>query len=96
MAKTKKELIEKIKAVIDDYGIFTCADVYADSSPILGTLGRNTCQLAETFLQHKVEAVTYVNEQDTDSDYIAYEDLKLDVLKEIYELALKWEEENAE
>lgn len=96
MAKTKKQLIEKIKAIIKDYGSFTCADVEAISSPVIGSLGRNTFQLAETFYEHKVDAVMYVHDHETESEYIAYEDLKLDVLEEIYALALRWEEQNAE
>lgn len=96
MAKTKKELIKKIKAIIKDYGSFTCADVEANSSPVIGSLGKNTFQLAESFYEHKVDAVMYVHDRETESEYIAYEDLKLDVLEEIYTLALTWEEQNAE
>ena len=84
---TKKKLISEIKAIISEYGGFSTADVEANSSPVIATLGKDTCQLAEYFGTDKVTAVTYVHESETAEDYILYEDLKNDVLTEILELA---------
>jgi len=83
----KANIIKKIKTIIEDYGGFTTADVEATSSPVIKTLGKDTCMLAERFYLHKVEAVIYVHENETGSDFIKYEDLKADVLNEILELA---------
>ncbi len=88
---TKKEIIKKIQAIIAEFGSFTTADVQAVSSPILKTIGKNTCQLAEGFLHDKVEAVLYVHESETDSEFISYHDLKKDVLEEILFLAEQYE-----
>ena len=88
----KKIIIEKIEAIIENYGGFSTADVDADSSPCIGSLGGNTFQLAEYFSKNTVEAVIYIHDCEETSEYISYEDLKVDVLKEILTLAKKWEE----
>lgn len=93
---TKKDIIKKIKAIIADYGAFTTADVEAMSSPVIKTLGKDTCQLAERFDLHKVEAVIYVHESETGSDYISYEDLDKNTLTEILSLAKDWKDLNEE
>ena len=93
---TKKKIIAEIKSIIADYGSFNTAEVEANSSPCVATLGRHTCQLLESFSAHKAEAVTYVYEQETATDYIAYEDLKATVLTEILGLAREWKERNEE
>ena len=93
---TKKELIKKIKTIITNYGSFTTADINAESSPCTGSLGRNAVQLAESFYQDKIEAVTYVHDNEESSDYILYEDLKKDVLEEILELAETYKEQTIE
>lgn len=87
----KRTIIKRIKAIISEWGGFTCADVEATSSPVIKTLGKDTCQLAERFEKDKVEAVIYVHESETDEDYISYEDLEKDVLDEILILAEQWE-----
>ena len=94
MKKTKKELIGYINAIIEDFGSFSCADVEATSSPVINTLGRDTCLLAENFYKDKVEAVIYVHDNETSTDYIRYEDLDLGTLEEIHTLALVWVELN--
>jgi len=87
MATHKKTLIKQIKNIISKYGSFTTADVEADSSPVIASLGKHTFQLAETFNLHKVTAITYVHDTESDEDYISYEDLNRDVLAEILFLA---------
>ena len=87
----KEEKISIIKSIIRDFGTFTIADVEADSSPCLNSLGKDTHQLAETFYEHKVEAITYVHESEVDTDYITYEDLEPHIIEEILALANVWE-----
>lgn len=93
---TKINIIKKIKAIIIDYGAFTTADVEANSSPVIKSLGKDTHQLAERFDFHKVEAVIYVHESETGSDFILYEDLSKDTLTEILSLAKDWKNLNEE
>jgi hypothetical protein len=87
----KRTLIKKIRAIISEWGGFSTADVQATSSPVIKTLGKDSCQLAERFELYKVEAVIYVHENETDTDYIKYEDLDRDVLEEILYLAQDWD-----
>jgi hypothetical protein len=83
----KRTIIKRIKEYVSkNDGEITTADCEADSSPVIASLGKNTFQLAETFGFHKVTAVTYVHDTETDEDYIPYEDLKKDVLEEILRL----------
>ena len=89
----KRTIIKKIKAIISEWGSFTVADIQANSSPVIKTLGKDTCQLAERFELHKVEAILYVHENETDSNYISYENLDKDVLEEILSLAEDWDAE---
>ena len=91
MAKQKRTLIKEIKAIIEEWGGFSTADVEANSSPVIATLGKDTCQLAEMFDLHKVTVITYVHENETDTDYVKYEDLDKDVLEEILNLAQDWD-----
>ena len=93
---TKKEIIKKIQAIIKEHGSFTTADVEATSSPVISSVGRNTFQLAEGFDLHKVEAIVYVHDTEESTDFIKYEDLKADVLKEILELAKDHKKMNEE
>jgi hypothetical protein len=89
----KTEIIKRIQKIIVEFGGFTTADVEANGSPVIRSLG-NTHLLAEQFWGHKVTAVLYVNDTETDEDYISYEDLSEDVLGEILMLAEIWEAEN--
>jgi hypothetical protein len=85
-----QELINKIEKIILTHGAFTTADVEANSSPVIQSLG-STHLLAEQFWQHKVTAVLYVNDMETNEEYIFYEDLSEDVLEEILFLCEQWE-----
>ena len=89
---SKKDIISKIKTIIEKCGTFSTADVEATSSPVVATIGKNTSQLAERFNNSGVNAVTYVHETETDSESIKYEDLTTDTLSDILELAKEWEE----
>jgi len=88
---TKKVMIEKIDAIISEYGIFTTADVSADSSPCINSM-KGCVQLAERFDGNGVTAITYETRYDNEisEEDIPYEDLSGEVLKEILVLAREW------
>ena len=89
--KTKKErLIERIRTIIEQDGSFTTADVMAQSSPIVKTMGKNSCMLAERFGKNGADCDIYVHETVTDSDTVEYEDMDVDLLEEILSLAEEW------
>lgn len=89
--KTKKErLIERIRTIIEQDGSFTTADVMAQSSPVVKTMGKNSSMLAERFGKNGVDCDIYVHETVTDSDTVEYEDMDVDVLEEILYLAEEW------
>lgn len=88
----KADIIKKIKDIINEWGSFTTATIRAESSPCIASLGR-TCQLAEQFLEHKVEVVTYTNDEETGSHFVKYEDIKAVELKQILELAKQYKEQ---
>lgn len=94
--KESTKIIEKIKLIISECGSFTTADIQATSSPVIKTLGKDTCQLAESFYKDKVEAVIYVHDNETSTDFLLYENLELDVLNEILELAKEYEKQQIE
>ena len=93
MAK-KDTLIKKIKAIIEDYGAFNTGDVEATSSPVYTTMGKNSCALIEGFGNKNVGITMYIHETETGSDSAVYEDLAVDTLEEILELAEQWKEKN--
>lgn len=83
----KRTIIKKIKAIIKEHGMFTTADVQAQSSPSVGAL-KGINQLCESFKHDTVEVVTYDrNDDEIDSESVHYEDLEKDVLEEILILA---------
>jgi hypothetical protein len=88
-----EDIIERIKTIIKNHGEFTVADVVAESSPVISSLG-NTHQLAEQFGHDKVTAVLYVNDTETDEDFISYYNLEYEVLEQILWLAEIWEAES--
>ena len=87
----KEEKILYIKNIIKDFGTFTIADVEADSSPCINSMGKDAHQLLETFYEHKAEAVSYIHETEVDTDYICYEDMREETIEEILLLAQSWE-----
>ena len=96
---TKDETIEKINDIIKEYGKFTTADVYAESSPILNSKGK-LVHLAEEFMEGNCVVYVYdptshsSDEIDTYDEF--YEQFEEDQLGYILELAEKWVEQNAE
>ena len=85
----KRTIIKKIKAIIEKHGTggefdknLTAAEMALESSPCINNF-KGGCVLLETFEQHKVTAVTYLNDNEKCEDYICYEDLAKDILEEI-------------
>ncbi len=89
----KDSKIAYIKRVIADWGSTTTAELEAEGSPVISSIGNhpNTSVLVETFYSNGVEAVSYVDEMETGSNTIAYEDLSDDVIDEIYILIERYE-----
>jgi len=85
--KAKEKLISKIKAIIEEFGSFSTADVELDNSPVIANIGKDNFQLAERFNSSGVVAVTYVHETEVAEEEIDYEDLNKDVLDEILMIA---------
>lgn len=86
----KTELIELIKGRIEEYGSFTASEVYADTSPLVNSIGEDVVQLAERFYHDTVTAVTYADEHEIASQDIPYEQLTKSTLEEIWDLAQQW------
>jgi len=89
----KEENITYIKKIINKYGSFTTADVEADSSPCIASVGngRNVSQLVESFYLGYAEVVTYVHDTETNTDLVPYEDFDEDVIADIMSLTEDWE-----
>jgi glycine betaine/choline ABC-type transport system substrate-binding protein len=79
----KRTIIKRIKAIIENIGVTTNADMELGSSPVFNSIGEHTCQLVERYGHHKVDVVTYVHDNETDEDYVSYEDLEKELLEEI-------------
>jgi hypothetical protein len=90
----KKKIIKKIKAIIEKYGGFTIADVEADCSPCVGSLGRMVA-LAEEF-GCNVGVCVYdpkgFSSDAIDEYKMEYEELDKEILKEILEMAKTFDE----
>lgn len=88
----KKTIIKAIQKIISKHGTFSNADINGEASPVIGSLGRVT-QYAEIFEENSVEAYMYIvgEENEIDTDTIAYEDLSKEVLEEILRLAENYE-----
>jgi hypothetical protein len=78
--------LQNIKRIINTFGSFSVADLEGDSSPIVNSIG-DTVVLAERFYANGVDVITYVNDTETDEDYVAYTELSEDVIGEINMLA---------
>jgi hypothetical protein len=93
---SKKELIEKIKTIITEYGCFGVGEVEADCSPCVALQG-NICFLAEAFNHNEVEIECYnakFSSDSIDSYTETYENLEKSLLLEIYSLAKIWKKIN--
>lgn len=88
----KTEIISEIKAIIAEHGSFTTADVEAQSSPCINSIGSDVVEVAESFYSDRVEATIYAHGMDVAFSSYLYEELKMDVLLEILVLAKTYKE----
>lgn len=94
---TKEDYIAEIKDIISDYGCFGVGEIEAESSPCINSDG-GISELAELFNEKVVTVQKYEDKSDNYlSCYnIAYENLELHILMDIYKLALYWKAYNQE
>ena len=83
---TKAGFIEKIKAVIDNIGITTAADMQLDTSPLHSSINHKHFTLIEVFSKDTVTLKTYVSEEMVDEQDIPYEKVSLENLEIISNL----------
>jgi hypothetical protein len=86
----KEKLIAEIKKIIAKYGSFSTYDVEAISSPCVEEIGDDGYKLAESFNAESVDVVTYIDDEERNAEITPYEDLTVEVLKEILLMAKKW------
>ena len=87
----KANIIESIKVIIEQHGMFTTADLEATSSPIVNSISKDNHQLAERFYSNHASVSTYVHEQVVDTEDMDYVSLPEDTLEDILLLAQEWE-----
>lgn len=83
----KSKLIKKIKALLAGFHCISTEDAFGIASPMIGRDGV-TVQFAEVFYPNHISASAYnhSNEFQGMKDDILYEDLDIDVLKNILEV----------
>ena len=89
----KKKMIEEIKLVIGTWGETSSFELELDSSPCVNSIGNgknNVAQLAEYFKHDGVGTITYHDDIEIGADFILYEDLEKPVIKEIYNIMVKY------
>lgn len=86
----------RIMEIIEEWGETTTAELEADCSPCVSSVGSrpNVSALVEGFDYTTAKVVTYVDELDTGEYYVDYSDLSEDVLDDILELLEDWDAEN--
>ena len=84
--------LNNIKRIINTFGSFSVSDIESTSSPVVNTMGKDVSQLAERFYNDGVDVITYIHSTVTDEDFVEYENLSDDVIKEINNLAMIFEE----
>ena len=85
----RKTMIKKIKAVINEWGSFNIGELdQPTNSPIVKSIGKHTSVCIDGFNHTTVSTTTYVNDIDTETDEIDYEDLSMDLLKEVYDIVI--------
>lgn len=95
----KESVIDDINGIISEFGSFTVADVQADHSPILSSKGRLTTLVEEFYAD---DTMVYVYDpsshcsDEIDSYNEHYENIDIEQLEYILELAQKWVEINEE
>ena len=92
----KLEIIEKIKAIISDWGGVSSYELELEGSIVYGKMGKKVYSLIEYFASDKVEINTYVHEIETESYWLAYEDLNKSLLKVILNVLSKYASKQVE
>lgn len=93
----KQKLIANIKKIIAEIGSTSTGKMQSESSQIYKDRAtHHSCSLVETYNSENVTVVEYVHEQEVNSFFAPYEDLKAwqlkQVLEEIKEYASNMEE----
>ena len=78
----KTQLIEKIKTIIDRWGIVNSGELQLDCSPCYASVG-NSVSIVERFNRTDVDIVTNLDGQEIDEFSKDYEELEQDLLTEI-------------
>lgn len=87
-------IIKKIKEIIETFGSFTTADLEAEVSPCIDSIGDGSYKLLEEFNVDDVRADSYEQDENTSQAYIGYDTIETDTLKDILNLAELWAEKN--
>jgi hypothetical protein len=88
---SKGNKIRKIQSIIEEWGMFTTAEVQAESSPVYKSIGKNNFCLVERIERHGVGITQYVHDQEVDDFDLDYSELEEDLIDEILELAENYE-----
>lgn len=89
---TKKELITEIKEIISEYGSFTTGEIQASCSPSVPNQKGNLYHLIERFNLLDVEVDVYDDEIEVDNYTLTYDELEIETLEYILELAQAYKE----
>jgi len=87
----KKNEIEYIKGVIREWGVVNTAELELESSPVYNSMGKDHFMLVEVFYADSVGIVEYINDVDTDTHNVDYEELDNDLISEIYMIITNYE-----
>jgi hypothetical protein len=84
----KPKIIEKIKSIISEWGGVSTGEIPLAGTPVYNRMGKHICALVEYFSNEDVEVSTYVNDIETESINVNYEDLKKPLLIEILDILI--------
>lgn len=82
----KQKLINGIKSIIEEWGGVTTSELGLDCSPIYNQMGKNNFALVERFNRNGVTVIHYVHDNEVDDFDVDYQELKVDLLEEIYQI----------
>jgi hypothetical protein len=93
---TKEAKISRIKEIIGKWGETTTADLIADHSPCISSVGNktNVSVLVERFGLNDVGVFTYVGDVEESEDDLTYEELEEDVIDDILDLLEDYDTDN--
>jgi hypothetical protein len=88
----KKEFIEYIKEVINEWGAVTSGELQLESDPIVNSLNDGEIvELIERFNTDYVSTTIYVNGIETNGQDLEYEELDFELISEIYDIISGYE-----